>query len=345
MLAVACLATVYYVVELRPASQSGLQLRPDETTGLYLNGDRGTDFAGEIIAAKLDLFAEAGVRIRLETIPDDREFFASVVRDRAIGVTTGSKFLLARWRGEPVTAFGASFLDTAAIMVAPEKSGIRVPRDIVGRRLGYRRGAEELVIYDAMMAQLGLPRSQVTLVPVEDVFSALHRGQVDAGVTAIGKLPLLVEGNAVRFNVIKPQDYGIHVPGLVYIASSELLRDRPSVVREALRAMILGWQDVYVHPERAVAELVTADPTHLNAQQVRFSLTQQRDLVRPTGMRIADYDESRWNTLRDILLYAKLGEQTVPLSTAVTYSIVRDVYRRPLNPDGEGGVSPANEKP
>ena len=299
----------------------------------------GPDFAGEIVAANLNLYELSGVGIGLQTVADDREFFENIVRNRALGVTTGSKFLLARWRGEPITAFGASFLDTTAIIVAPERSGIHVPRDIVGKRLGHRRGAEELVIYDAMMAQLGLSRSQVTLIPVQDLFGALRRGEVDAAVTEISKLPVPSEGDPMRFNVIKPQNYGIHIPGLVYVASSELVRDNPSVVRQTLRAMILGWQDVYAHTERAIAHLVSADPLHLTAQQVRFSLAQQRDLVRPTGMRIADYDESRWNTLRDILRYAKLGEQTVPLSAAITYAFLRDVYRRPLDLEGDEAAS------
>jgi hypothetical protein len=77
------------------------------------------------------------------------------------------------------------------------------------------------------------------------------------------------------------------------------------------------------------------DPGRLSVAEVDFALREQRDLVRPVGMRVADFDQSRWNTLRDILLYAKLGSETVSLSRAVTYDVLRDVYREmPGSRDG-----------
>ncbi|MDB5653806.1 MAG: nitrate transporter substrate-binding protein [Tardiphaga sp.] len=307
--------------------------RPESATALYLDGRFGPPFAGEMMADRRKLFGAAGVNILLRPMPDDRAFFASIVRDRALGVTTGEKFLLARWRGEPVTAFGASFLDTDAAVFAFDKSGIRSPRDLIGKRLGYRAGAEALVVYDAMMAQLGLPRSQVQLVPVSDVFGALRRGEVDAAVAVLGEQPAAAPPGSEKINLIKPQDYGIHVPGLVYFASSDLVRDRPSVIRRALQAIIRGWQQVYDDPDQAARMIAEYDAV-LSPPEVRFALDQQRDLVRPVGTRIAEYDQSRWNTLRDILLFAKLGTETGGLSEAVNYDFLRDVYRRAPEPDG-----------
>jgi hypothetical protein len=53
--------------------------------------------------------------------------------------------------------------------------------------------------------------------------------------------------------------------------------------------------------------------------------------------RIADYDESRWRTLSDILIFAKLGEETVSLAQSVNYQLLRDAYRRLLAAPGAWG--------
>jgi hypothetical protein len=87
---------------------------------------------------------------------------------------------------------------------------------------------------------------------------------------------------------------------------------------------------------RSVPLLVSYDPERLSPDRVKFELQQQRRLVVPTGVRIADYDESRWRALRDILIFAKLGEETVPLAQSVNYQYLRDVYRRSPDTAAQG---------
>ncbi|WFU39456.1 ABC transporter substrate-binding protein [Bradyrhizobium sp. CB82] len=294
---------------------------------LLLDGPFGAPFAGEMIAEKQGYLAP---NVTLRADPNDPDFVATVARQHAIGVTSGHKFLLAAWRGVPVTAFGASFLDTSVAIFTLESSGLRRPADLVGKRLGYRRASEGDVIFDAMMAQLGLPRSQITKVADRDTFDALRTGQVDAIIAGLGQEPS--EPGYVRLNVIKPQDYAIHVPGMVYFASSDLVHDRPSAIAQVLGSLIKGWQFVYSDYTRSVPVLVGFDPERLNPDRVRFELQQQRGLVLPPGGRIADYDERRWRTLRDILMFAKLGQEEVPLAQSVNYQLLRDVYRRAPDP-------------
>lgn len=291
---------------------------------LLLDGPYGARFGGELAASRQGYFSS---RIEVAAQPDP-DFVQTIARQHAIGVTSGQKFLLASWRGVPVTAFAASFLDTSVAIFTLESSGLRRPADLVGKRIGYRRASEGDVVFDAMMAQLGLPRSQITKVPDRDSFEALRAGEVDAIIAAIDAQPDPASSNSMKLNVIKPQDYGIHVPGLVYFASTALVHEQPSMIADVLQGIIRGWQFTYADYARSVPVLAGTEPTALNPVRLRFELQQQRPLVLPTGGRIGDYDESRWRTLRDILLFAKLGEEDVPLAQTVNYQFLRDVYRR-----------------
>ncbi|WP_276339186.1 ABC transporter substrate-binding protein [Bradyrhizobium zhanjiangense] len=289
---------------------------------LLLDGPYGARFAGELAASRQGYFSS---RIEVSAQPEDPDFVQTIARQHAIGVTSGQKFLLASWRGVPVTAFAASFLDTSVAIFTLEASGLRRPADLVGKRVGYRRASEGDVVFDAMMAQLGLPRSQITKVPGRDSFEALRAGEVDAIITAIDDPS---NSAFVKLNVIKPQDYGIHVPGLVYFASNGLVHEQPSMIADILQGLIRGWQFTYADYARSVPVLAGAGPARLSPERLKFELQQQRPLVLPTGGRIGDYDESRWRTLRDILIFAKLGEEDVPLAQTVNYQFLRDVYRR-----------------
>ncbi len=291
---------------------------------LLLDGPIGARFAGELAASRQNYFSS---RIELAAQPDP-DFVQTVARQHAIGVTSGHKFLLATWRGVPVTAFAASFLDTSIAIFTLESSGLRRPADLVGKRVGYRRASEGDVVFDAMMAQLGLPRSQISKVADRDSFDALRAGEVDAILAAIDAQPDPTSSAFVKLNVIKPQDYGIHVPGLVYFASNTLVHEQPSMIADVLQGLIRGWQFTYADYARSVPVLAGAGSGSPNPERLKFELQQQRPLVLPTGGRIGDYDESRWRTLRDILLFAKLGEEDVPLAQTVNYQFLRDVYRR-----------------
>lgn len=322
--AVAVVGTV--LVLLRPDVMSDQAPRAPKTEVKFLlDGPYSARFAGELTASKQGYFSS---HVQLAAQPDAPDFVQLIAHEHAIGVTTGQKFLLATWRGVPVTAFAASFLDTSVAIFTLESSGLRRPADLVGKRLGCRKASEEEVIFDAMMAQLGLPRSQITKIPDRNSFEALRAGDVDAIVAAIDERPDPARPDFSKLNIIRPQDYGIHVPGLVYFASNDLMHDQPSIVLDVLQGLIRGWQFTYSDYAQSVPVLVGVDPSSLNSGRLKFELEQQRALVLPTGGRIADYDESRWRTLRDILIFAKLGEEEVPLAQVVNYQLLRDVYRR-----------------
>src|ERR1700712_6029822 len=89
----------------------GLVTDRARTMTLYLDGSFGAPFAGEMAAEQLGYFHNNGVKISLQPEPRLPDFTGHVARQNAIGVTSGQRFLLARWRGEPIVAFAASLLD------------------------------------------------------------------------------------------------------------------------------------------------------------------------------------------------------------------------------------------
>ncbi|MFC0242356.1 ABC transporter substrate-binding protein [Rhodopseudomonas telluris] len=294
-------------------------------SALLIDGRLGPRFAGEIVAQRRGLFPR---KFEVSAEPNAPDFVASVVRRGGIGVTTGVRFLSAAWSGAPITAFAASLLETPTVILTLESSGLRRPSDLIDKKIGYRRGSEDDLVVDAMLTQLGLPRSRIGKVDGANSIAALRAGTVDAIISSIDRLPQPSDPDFVRTNRIAPPDFGIHIPGLVYFTSNTVLREHRAEVLCILEALIDGWKFVYADSARSVPLVVGSDPTHLQDGRVRYDLEQQRDLVLPTGGRIGDYDDSRWRTLRDVLIFAMLGDETVPLPQSVDYQLLRDAYRR-----------------
>lgn len=329
------------VVALMRSPSSSVVARNDGAAPLsvIIDGAFGARFAGELAAKKNGFFDQ---HIDLRADPNNPDFVGHVARSQVIGVTSGIKFLQAAWQGAPVTAFAASLLDTPTMIFTLEGSRLRRPEDLIGKRLGYSKNSEGDMVIEAMLAQLRLPRSQITKVAGKDNFDALRSGEVDAIISSVGQQPRPSETGFIPVNAISPANYAIHVPGTVYFASADLLRDRPLAVLGVLEGLIRGWRFVYSDEKLSVPLIVGYDPERLDSDRVAFELQQQRFLVLPTGGRIADYDESRWRTLRDILLFSKQGEETIPLARLVTYQFLRDVYRRAPDLSAPSNGSPVN---
>ena len=305
----------------------------------FLDGPYAARFAGEMIAAKEGYFKRA---VAVRALPDDANFVETVARENAIGVTTGQKFLLAVWRGASVTAFAASFLDTPVAIFVLEQSGLHRPEDLAGKRIGCHEGSEAEVIFDAMMAKLRLPRSRIVKVPDRANFQALRSGEVDAIVVPVDQQPSGASADYVPLSIMKPQDFAIHVPGQVYFASSDLIRDRPSAIADLLHGVVRGWQFAYADYSRSIPIVVDFDRSRLTPERVRFEMEQQRSLVLPVGARIGEYDENRWRTLRDILVFAGLGRDNGALFQAVNTQFIRGEYRRAREKGGAGAFGEAD---
>jgi ABC-type nitrate/sulfonate/bicarbonate transport system substrate-binding protein len=292
---------------------------------LLLDGGLAPRFAGEIAAYRKGLLPR---HVSLRVDGNEPDFVADVTRRGAIGVTTGARFLAATWRGVPATAFAASFLETPTVILTLESSGLRRPLDLIDKRIGTRRGSESDIVVDAVLSQQGLPRSRILKIDGQDSLAALRDGKVDAIVTTIDRIPEPSDPGFIRLNRMAPQDYAIHVPGLVYFTATKTLQVQRTEVLEILEALLDGWNFVYSDFARSVPVIVAGDPSRLRAERVQFELEQQRELVLPIGGRVGDYDDSRWRTLRDILIFARIGEETVPLAQSVDYQLLREAYRR-----------------
>jgi ABC-type nitrate/sulfonate/bicarbonate transport system substrate-binding protein len=290
-------------------------------------------FAGELVALKAGLFEQEGLNVKLHAGDARADPLSSVTGDDdAIGVVGAERFLTARAKGVPVVAFAAAFLKSTVVFYALERSDIRSPFDFLGRRVGYQPGQETAIIYEAMMNRLQVARSKVQEIRVGADISPLLDGRVEVLPGHVGAEAYTLTNNGIGYQVVSPLDYGLNVPGTVYFTSEHMIRNHPDTVRRFLRAVIAGWELTYSDERRSVPMIVANDAAALNSKMVSFQLEQQRDRLRPSGVRIGDFDETQWRLLQSILIQQRLITNPIDLADAITFEFLRDAYR--IHPPG-----------
>jgi ABC-type nitrate/sulfonate/bicarbonate transport system substrate-binding protein len=296
---------------------------------LRLNGPFDPSHAGEIVAAQAGLFARVGLQIELVAGAADTDPIALVASGKdTIGVVSADRLLLARGKDVPVVAFAAAYLESPVVFYSLEQSGIRTPNDFVGKRIGYQAGQDTALIYDAMLVKLQFPPSMVRRVPVGSDFSPLVNGNVDVWPGHVASESYELSRMGIGYNSISPASYGVHVPGTVYFALAKTIRDNPTVIRRFLQAIVGGWELTYSDYATSVPLIASFDAGTLTPDLIRFKLEQQREFLRPFGARFAEFDQTRWRSLQDILLQQKQLKEALDLSKIVNFDFLRDVYQR-----------------
>ena len=299
---------------------------------LRLNEPLGSQYAGEMVAARSGLFEREGLHLELKPggIEADPITLVSSGAD-TFGVARGDAFLVARAKGAPIVAFAAGYLESPVVFYALEQSKIHVPQDFIGRRVTRQAGQDTATIYDAMLANLQISRSQMREVSKGTDIAALLNGDLDVWPGHVGKESYVLQQKGVPYTVVYPSNYGIHVPGTVYFTSEKNIRDHPSLVQKFLRAIIAGWTLTYVDYSKSVPLISAFDEKTLTPERVLFELKEQRDFVFPLGRRFTEFDDRQWKPLRNMLINERLVDDSIDMSKAVTYDFLREAYRKPVS--------------
>lgn len=327
VIAVVAIAVVFWNVD----DKSSEVLSGPTSVSLRLNGPFGPKYAGDIVAARANIFERNGVHIEFRESGDAVDPISSVVNGvDTFGVADSISFLNARAKGQPIVAFAAGFLEDSIVFYALEKSGVRAPQDFIGKRVGRRAGTDSAILYDALLKNIGLSRSQIRESATETDLDALLNDRVDVIPGRIGQEGFLLRQKDVPYTVIRVSDYGIHIPDTVYFTTEKLVSDRPSLVQRVLQGILAGWAMTYADTAKSVP-LIVAAGKNLTPEQVQFELAAQRDFVMPLGRRVAEFDEQQWKQLRAILTSARLMDGSVDLKRAINYDILKEAYRKPIS--------------
>lgn len=324
-------AAVVAVVSLNVVDKRSAAFSGQPPVSLRLSGPFNPKYAAEIVASSANIFERNGIDCELRESDKGADPIDTVVsRANTFGVTDSISFLKARARGQPIVAFAAGFLESSIVFYALQKSGILAPQDFVGKRVGRRAVSDSAIIYDALLKNAGISRSQMRESATETDLDALLNDRVDVIPGRIGEEGHILQQMGVPYTVIRISDYGIHILDTVYFATEATLRDRPSLAVRFLQSIIAGWTMTYVDQARATP-LIVAAGKDLIPEQVQFKLAAQRDFVMPLGRRIAEFDEQQWRQLRDILVNARVIDASVDLKRAVDYDILKEAYRKPIS--------------
>jgi NitT/TauT family transport system substrate-binding protein len=264
---------------------------------LQLNWLHEAEFAGYYVAQAKDFYKDKGLDVTiLEGGP------GTPARDRVMnGEVTFAVTSFGEQRdlvsaGKPSVAVMAAFQIPPLTIFALQSSGIRDPKDLMGKKVGVTTDYWRNILTQTLTAA-GVDPGEVTEVKVEvNDLQKLYDGSVDAWLGYAQDEPIraTIAGHPVT-NMF-PADFGIGgYEGLV-IATQSTIDSSPDVVKAFVQASEQGWRYAIEHPDEAAQILTTwAEGTSVDFQ--RLAVRAVAPLVDIPQFPVGWIDSARWQQL------------------------------------------------
>jgi ABC-type nitrate/sulfonate/bicarbonate transport system substrate-binding protein len=233
--------------------------------------------AGYVMAKEKGFYAEAGLNVTIEPGGPNLNSTALVASGaNTFGTNDVNGIIMGANQGMDLVMVAACFQRHPAGVITLAESGIREPKDLVGKTLAYTEGGP-WTLTRAMLARAGVNVADIKLVVSPSTELLINRN-VDAKTGFTVNEPIAVELAGLPTHVIVPADWGIQTYAEVIFTTRDFLNKNPETVRKFVAASIRGYEYAYANPEETVAT-VTRINNRLDPRQQTEQLRRQRDYV------------------------------------------------------------------
>lgn len=201
-------------------------------------------------------FAEEGLDVDIQMPADSNDALKLVAAGKVdLALSYQPQVLMARGEQIPVKSVAAIVRHPLNHLMVPADSGIKSPKDLVGKTAGY----SSVPLYEAMLKTMvrtdGGDPAAVSLIDVGfDLIPAISTGRVDGIIGGfINHEQLILEKEGHPVTSLNPTDYGVpDYYELVLVASEQGLQKSQADIQKFINAARKGQKFVEEQPQQAL---------------------------------------------------------------------------------------------
>jgi len=290
-----------FLLGLAALTLSGCAGKPKNQLTLVLDWFPNADHVPIYVAKEKGFFADEGIDLKIVIPSDPSDAQKLVASGKAdIGVSYMPQVVIARSEGLPVKSIGVLVAHPLTTILYLEDSGIKEPKDLEGRKVGYSVPHMMDILFRAFCEKNGVDTAKVDLIHVGfNLTPSLLSGKVDAVIGAYRnyeKNEIELEGKRASFFPL--EKYGLpDYYELVFIASDGKIAEKKRLLSSFLRAIDRALRFVREKPEEALDLYFSANP------DVRKDLDRKafHDTL-PLYAEVTAQDPARWKEFAEFAM-------------------------------------------
>ena len=237
-----------------------------EQVSLALDWFPNANHAGLFLAIEKGYFTEEGLEVSAYT-PEDPASILQTVGTGAddFGINYQPDLLLARDRGVPVLSVASIVQGPLNSVMTLETSGLKRPRDLDGKKIGYPGIPLNEPMLDTMLKYDGVTKGleQVELVNVGfNLGASLISAKVDACVGCFWTYEsIAMKNQGFPVEIMRMEEWGIPPYYELILVTNEDMNERNGkTVQKFVNAITRGYLEASRDPQAAVDSLIRAHP-------------------------------------------------------------------------------------
>ena len=197
---------------------------------------------------------------------------------------------------QPVVAVMAVFQIPPTVIFALADSGIKEPKDLIGKRVGVTTDYWRGILRQTLTSAGVDPAKVVEMEAKTDQLQLLYAKVVDAWLGYAQDEPIQAQLDGHQVTTIYPADYGVGGYEGLLLVNSATLQNRPDLVRRFLAATYDGWRYAVEHPDEAAAILAKWAPDN-GLEFQKLAVRAVTPLVDVPQFPFGWIDEAHWRQL------------------------------------------------
>lgn len=269
---------------------------------LQLKWKHQFQFAGYYAAIHNGYYEDAGLKVNLIEADENNDPIENVLNGKAqFGVSTPD-IVRIRANGHPVVVLATIFQHSPFVLVASKASGIKYVHDLAGKRIMLEPYAADIV---AFMNDEQVSLDKCIIVPHSYSVNDLVYGNVDALSAYITDETYKLDKLGFDYNIISPAAGGIDFYGDLVFTTEDVIKSKPELVDDFLKASIKGWQYAMNHHNELIDVIYDTYSQRKTKDELRFEAKEMQKLIMPNVVEIGYTNIGRWRSIVDV--YYRVG--------------------------------------
>lgn len=280
---------------------------------LTLNFLAGGPQAGFMLAKKLGYYKDVGIDLTIEEGKGSATTAQQVATGQTdVGFADAPAAMQIRSKGAPVKIIAPILQTNGFAIISIEGSGIKSPKDLVGKKLAVQPGTAQTTLLDAILAENKLDKGRLDIVNIDPaaLVGALLEKKVDAILAGADFQSVQMRDRGFKVNDILYRDVGVPTVGLSIIARDDRLKESPDLYQKFVAASLKGWDEARRNPGAAAAAVTEQFPS-AGKDQILKQLNVDLMLVcAPGAPSLGRVPDKNWQTTFDLLtMYLNLPKE------------------------------------
>lgn len=299
-------AVVATAVTLSMASGAGAA----EKIKLTMNWTADSAHLGFAVAQKNGYYADEGLEVELEEGRGSSVAAQMVATGQAdLGYADAGATLNVASKGAPVKIISTIWKSGQFGIQFLESSGIKEPKDLVGKKLSIAPGSAMVPLVPVFLAANGIAESDVEIVSAAQnaILGLLTTGAVDAVAETPENVVVPLAAQGIKAGNMYFYSNGVPLVSLSLIAREDKLAANPELYRKFVKATMRGWQEAMNDPGAAVDALLETFPDTENSKDALLQgATYSFSSLCPggSGDSIGVTDAETWDNIYNVMTTA-----------------------------------------